>query len=1008
MKDKAYYIPVLAYHEIGPDQWYYNTDTQFEEQIKWLVDNGYQAIHLKDYYDYWTGAITEEDLPDKPVLIVFDDGRIGNYTYAFPILKKYNMPFTMFIISGVVGDRDFVTWEHLKEMVDSGLCTIGSHTHNLHYFDLEGPNAETWGAAAIRIWKDNGIYAYPVDRSGTVRPELGSGSPFKSLWGMPIAGTAKNYVTGELYPIETYLGFYADKTFTADRLIMKCPTHIPAETYYDVHVRVSVGIKTGPHTLSGEVVVNEDWTPKHEPLDLINADLGETWVNGRWDIIYFDSPYTFQAGQWYNVRLQTLNVSDKQQEMRIYIDPSLPYEQKNCATNSQSTDYNVINGWAVHHAYPMIILSDGTGTSESVEQYTERVNRDTDRVKREIEERVGNCITQYNIPSIRFNKEVNSTAIPIFGASNVLIPIPPEPGHENEPPKFKTEFQRLKCYLCLEFAESFTASKLKAMVAPYFGRPYQALVDVYIGFWNNGSPGGFTRVRRSYFPPYGWDSISELIIDFDDGVTYDIMAGVKYCVYFETLNMDYYQDADGAVLPVEGTFRIYGTYDPDSDNVSGEWNSRTGDGQADYDGFTRLAVNPYLWLYGESSTYPEGRYEPPVWAIAFPFGAYTDELNALQKNKGMEMQFTIYSGVFDNRENHNEAAVTDLNQIPRVMMTQFMPDFPSVVRINTFEYFLPPKAAPDINVYAYIINRPWGCHSLRENWRDIDVAVFDAFNFDTSLNVTGEPNPDWTWFKSKGKPVYAMFGNFGANGWDPDAAAAVLDDPQTSIDAIEQIINRDGWNGIAIDFEEVRPEYRQKATAWFRALADRFHTATRYIPIMVAAPYPFATDPTWAEWFDYEEIGKVVDVLSPMTYLDHGPWTDPGPISDMSLFKKRYMEILKYVPAHKVAGGLGMFGCIWRGDVATEQNLIEIKSKMDARFAPEKDLEADEWQVKLEGGGKAWFQAPDTFYNRMTWLYEQGIRSVAIWKLDDDDFTWWKYGFHAWSYRSKYQTKQLP
>lgn len=1002
MKDKAYYIPVLAYHEISPDQWYYNTDAQFEDHIRWLAENGYQAIRLKQYYDYWTGAITEKDLPDKPVLIVFDDGRSGVYNYAFPILKKYNMPFTVFVITGVVGEKDFMTWEQLKEMVASGLCDIGSHTHDLHYFVLEGPNAETWGAAATRIWKDNGIYAYPADRSGTVRPELGPGSPFKSLWGFPIAGTSRNYYTGELFPVESFLGFKADKTFTADRLIMKCPTHIPGETFYDVRVRVSIGRKTGPYSMENEVVVNPSWTPKSEPLDLVNPDLGMTWVVGRYDVIYFDKPYQFEAGKWYNIRLKTLNMSDEQKEMRIFIDPSLPYEEKNCATNSHSTDYNTVGGWAVHHAYPMIILSDGTGEPESIEEYTQRISRDTERVKREIEERIGDCIRKYEVAPLRLNKEITETAIPIFGASKIMI----DTVDENGEPKTIERFERIKSYLRVKFDRSFEAKRIKAMIVRHYGRPFQALVNVYIGLWNNGAPTDLSRVRTNFFVPFGWGRIDELDIDFDEDVTYPIEAGKDYCIYFETTNMDYFEEG-GEIYPIEGVFRIYGTYDPDGGEISGMWNSRAGDGVASLDGYTRLAVNPYIRLYGEESTYPEGRYVPPVWSIAFPFGAYTDKLNELQEDHEMKMQFTIFNSVFDNRENHNMATVNDLKQIPRVMMTQFMPSFPTVVKLNTFELFLPPKAAPDVTVYGYVINRPWGCRSLREHWREIDVAVFDAYNFDRSLNVTGEPNPDWTWFKSLGKPVYVMFGNYGPNGWDTEAARAVFDNPQQSIDAIDRIVESEGWDGIAIDFEEVKPSDRSKATAWFRALAERFHQSTRYIPIFVAAPYPFARNPEWSEWFDYAEIGKVVDIISPMTYLDHGSWTEPGPISDMNLFKKRYMEILKHVPARKIAGGLGVFGCIWNGDIAAEKNLIEIKSQMNTRFEPEKDFDADEWKARLEGGGVAWFQAPDTFYNRMAWLYEQGIRSVAIWKLDDDDFTWWKYGFHSLAFRPKYRTEQI-
>ncbi|MCM3527841.1 polysaccharide deacetylase family protein [Cytobacillus oceanisediminis] len=994
MKSKGYYIPVLGYHEIGPDEWYYNTTEQFEEHMKYLHDNGYSPIDLQTYHGFWSGQIPQEELPEKPIFIVFDDGRSGVYDHAFPILKKYNFSFVIYVIGEVVGNRDFVTWGQIREMVNSGLCDLGNHTHDLHYFDLEGADGSTWGAAAIRIWRDNGIYAFDTSIKGT-RLESGSNA-LSRFWGMPIAGTAKNYETGALYPIKTYLGFQAYKTYTADRIIIKCPTHIPAETFYDVKVKVTLGEKNGPTGIINPTVVNAAWEPKHEPVDLVNKDLGETWVNGRFDVIYFDQPYTFQIGKWYNIYLETLNMDKEQKEMRIYCDPSLDQSIENCATNSQSTDYNTINGWAIHHARPMIILSDGTGAAESVQEYEARVNMDIDHIKRVLEERAGNCITEHRVP-VQQTVNGQSTAIPLYGASYCQTNPETKEGIEGS-------FEKLECNLKVSFGESFTATKLIYSPETPYGREYVALVDFFIGDWNNGSPENFQLVRKMYFPVYGWrDTPGGLVeVKFDEGITFNVVASHEYCIKIVTRNYDkFVHEETGERLPIEGTFRIQGTYNK-SGKVTAFWNSRTGDGEPGTDNITRVCVQPHIWLYYETSTYPIGRYEPPVWSIAFPFGAYTPELNTLQYNKGMELQFTIYQGVLDTRENHNEAAVEDLKQIPRVMMfnDNLTISFKDQIELNTLEMFIPKQNTKKVDIYAYVINREWGCHSLRENWRQIDVGIFDAYNFDTSLNISGSANPDWTWFKSKGKKVYAMFGNFGTKGFDPDISTAVFNDPVKSINAIENIIINEGWDGIAIDFEEVRPEDRAKATLWFKALSNRFRTPERYHPIFVAAPYPFATTPSWAEWFDYVEVAKVSDKISPMTYLDHGSWTLPGPVSDMKLFKQRYAELIKIgVPPYKITGGLGVFGCVWTPEEKAEKNLLEIHMRMNLKRLPELDSEADEWHCWMDGGGEAWFQGPNTFQNRMDWLYDSDIRSIAIWKLDDDDFSFWSAGFGAHQYK---------
>jgi len=67
-------------------------------------------------------------IPTRTISITFDDGYRDNYTYAFPILKKYGLPATVFIIVNEVGRLDRLSWDEIKEMQDSGIITFGSHT----------------------------------------------------------------------------------------------------------------------------------------------------------------------------------------------------------------------------------------------------------------------------------------------------------------------------------------------------------------------------------------------------------------------------------------------------------------------------------------------------------------------------------------------------------------------------------------------------------------------------------------------------------------------------------------------------------------------------------------------------------------------------------------------------------------------------------------------------------------------------------------------------------------
>lgn len=130
VKPTEFYAPILMYHHIAqkePQDSYYVSPEIFEQQMKWLKDNEYKVV---SYDEFYKTAISLESLPQKPVVITFDDGVIDQYTNALPILKKYGYTATFFIKLNNVGpDKGGMTWEQIKDLVNSGM-TIGSHSVN--------------------------------------------------------------------------------------------------------------------------------------------------------------------------------------------------------------------------------------------------------------------------------------------------------------------------------------------------------------------------------------------------------------------------------------------------------------------------------------------------------------------------------------------------------------------------------------------------------------------------------------------------------------------------------------------------------------------------------------------------------------------------------------------------------------------------------------------------------------------------------------------------------------
>ncbi|MBE6541683.1 MAG: polysaccharide deacetylase family protein [Ruminococcaceae bacterium] len=134
-------VPVLMYHHISETQEGAGiiTPEVFEDHIKALADNGYTAISFSDLYAY---VNCSGSLPAKPIVITFDDGYTSNYEYAYPILEKYGMCSTIFVIGSAFGcdtykDTGVEMLPHFGpnetiEMVKSGLIDIQSHTFDMH------------------------------------------------------------------------------------------------------------------------------------------------------------------------------------------------------------------------------------------------------------------------------------------------------------------------------------------------------------------------------------------------------------------------------------------------------------------------------------------------------------------------------------------------------------------------------------------------------------------------------------------------------------------------------------------------------------------------------------------------------------------------------------------------------------------------------------------------------------------------------------------------------------
>lgn len=126
-------LPILLYHYISANpnprdtlrSQLSVTPQDFSAQLEYLATQGYTTITLDDLLAVQAGSAA---MPDKPVLLTFDDGYADFYQNAFPLLERYQMKATIYVPSDLVGRPNYMTWEQLRQLAASPLMTIGSHS----------------------------------------------------------------------------------------------------------------------------------------------------------------------------------------------------------------------------------------------------------------------------------------------------------------------------------------------------------------------------------------------------------------------------------------------------------------------------------------------------------------------------------------------------------------------------------------------------------------------------------------------------------------------------------------------------------------------------------------------------------------------------------------------------------------------------------------------------------------------------------------------------------------
>jgi len=140
-----YTVPVLTYHSFDYGRGQLSvTPENFEKQMRYLKDKGFNVISLDELNE---GIKDKKKFAHNTVVITIDDGYENNFIYAYPVLKKYGFPATIFLITNYMGEEGFLNWDEVKEMSKHNIA-FGGHTKNHVYLPIVNKEDVLWDEIA--------------------------------------------------------------------------------------------------------------------------------------------------------------------------------------------------------------------------------------------------------------------------------------------------------------------------------------------------------------------------------------------------------------------------------------------------------------------------------------------------------------------------------------------------------------------------------------------------------------------------------------------------------------------------------------------------------------------------------------------------------------------------------------------------------------------------------------------------------------------------------------------
>lgn len=286
----------------------------------------------------------------------------------------------------------------------------------------------------------------------------------------------------------------------------------------------------------------------------------------------------------------------------------------------------------------------------------------------------------------------------------------------------------------------------------------------------------------------------------------------------------------------------------------------------------------------------------------------------------------------------------------------------------------------------------------------INQVSTDVFAVDAKGNISGTAPTQALKTASKDKiQAYAVFSNYGTNGFDAGIAHSVMTNHSYEskfLAGVKSELSKNHYQGVNIDFEGFLNTDRAAFTSFLKAVEAEVKPSG--FKVVVSVPAKSVDDPTdsWTGGFDYKSIGKIVDIVQVMTYDEYGTWSTPGTVAGLDWMTACLKYAASVTSPSKVLLGLPAYANDWDlSDTTGNSNVSilwkDIPALLKATGAkPVRDEATDSMYFSYQAANgsqhQVWYEDATSLAAKAHLFVTFKLGGVSVWALGQEDSSFWK------------------